>query len=399
MEDLRLGRLLVSMQLVKENDLDRALEKSQQCRVPIGKMLVMTEQISDATMKTVVEAQWMLRDKFLTLEQASTAVGIAKRNSWTLVDAMIVMGHPAYTTRGTRLGELLIASEVLSSEDIAHALSVTNVCGLPMGRVLVLLDKLPEELLSLALKMQNDLRMGLFDVSAAVDLLRKGKNRFPEIKRTGTRLGELLQAAGFINQTEIDAAVGMSQANHKLIGEVLIEFGWVQEEAIEVAVLMQKQVRSRQLSINDAAKVIKAVGSGKMAVAEALKDCGIVSSAVERELRLYEILRLIGYMTAPKLQGLIKQLLSDTALSNLVMTKAKKLGLAPKDLKEAIKLAIDDSSILADVLRETDKENKALIDCAQSVHAQVRAGLLKLDFALLRLALFQIGETAPSNAR
>ncbi|HEY9715993.1 MAG TPA: hypothetical protein V6C69_00885, partial [Trichormus sp.] len=72
MEDLRLGRLLVSMQLVKENDLDRALDKSRQCRVPIGKMLVMTEQISDATMKTVVEAQWMMRDKFLTMEQATT---------------------------------------------------------------------------------------------------------------------------------------------------------------------------------------------------------------------------------------------------------------------------------------------------------------------------------------
>jgi hypothetical protein len=399
MEDLRLGRLLVSMQLVKENDLDRALDKSRQCRVPIGKMLVMTEQISDATMKTVVEAQWMIRDKFLTMEQATTAVGIAKRNGWTLVDAMIVMGHPAYTTHGTRLGELLIASEILSSEDIAHALQVANSSGLPLGRVLVLLDKLPDELLTLTLKLQNDLRMGLFDVSAAVDLLRKGKNRFTDVKRTGTRLGELLQAAGFINQTEIDAAVGMSQANHKLFGEVLVEFGWIQEETIEVAAMMQKQVRAHQLSINDAARVIKLVGADKMSVTDALTECGINSSPVERELRLYDSLRLIGYMTAPKLQTLIKQLLSDSALSDLVMTKAKKLGQEPKDLKEAIKLAIDDSAILADVLRETDQENKALIDCAQTVHSQVRAGLLKLDYALLRLALFQIGETTPTKAR
>jgi hypothetical protein len=212
-------------------------------------------------------------------------------------------------------------------------------------------------------------------------------------------LGELLQAAGFINQTEIDAAVGMSQANHKLFGEVLVEFGWIQEETIEVAAMMQKQVRAHQLSINDAARVIKLVGADKMSVTDALTECGINSSPVERELRLYDSLRLIGYMTAPKLQTLIKQLLSDSALSDLVMTKAKKLGQEPKDLKEAIKLAIDDSAILADVLRETDQENKALIDCAQTVHSQVRAGLLKLDYALLRLALFQIGETTPTKAR
>ena len=103
----------------------------------------------------------MLRDKILTFDEAIEDIGIAKRNGWTLADAMIVMGCPApYQTKGTRLGELLIASEVLAIDDITATLNAASASGLPLGRVLLLLDRLPEGVLDSALQLQHDLRLG-----------------------------------------------------------------------------------------------------------------------------------------------------------------------------------------------------------------------------------------------
>ncbi|MGH9553884.1 MAG: hypothetical protein ACRD3W_31190, partial [Terriglobales bacterium] len=191
-EDLRLGRLLLSLELVKEDDLEHALGLSFETRLPLGKILVMTERLSDATLKTVVDAQWMLRDKLVTFEEASTAVDIAKRNRWTLADAMIVMGCPAFTSKGTRLGELLIASDVVAAGDLEETLNAAAQSGLPLGRVMLIMDTLPEDMLDVALKLQSDLRLGSCDAEEALEELRRAKGRVPQIHRNGAKLGELL---------------------------------------------------------------------------------------------------------------------------------------------------------------------------------------------------------------
>ncbi|HEY9776266.1 MAG TPA: hypothetical protein V6C81_21060 [Planktothrix sp.] len=392
MQDLRLGRLLITMHLIKEEHLEKALSISEQTRLPMGKILVMTEALSDETLKSVVEAQWMLRDKILTFDEAKEAISIAKRNGWTLADAMIVMGCQAYQTKGTRLGELLIASEVLSADDITATLNAASASGLPLGRVLFLLDRLPEEVLGSALKLQHDLRLGKMEGGEAVQELRRAKVRVPSLLPCAARLGELLVSAGLLKEAEVDVAVGMSQANSKMFGELLSEFGWVSPDVVEAAVELQKLIRLHRISVNDACSVIKTLDDGKVPLQTAMNKCGLMPSTVEKNLSLYELLRLNGYMNGAKLQSVIKRILADQALSSQVISKAQKLSAKkPQDLKDAIKVVVDDSIVLAEVLKDTDKENMKLIDMARTLQEQVRSGDLKLDYALVRLACFQTG--------
>ena len=91
-----------------------------------------------------------------------------------------------------------------------------------------------------------------------------------------------------------------------------------------------------------------------------MTKCGLTASTVEKNLSLYELLRLNGYMSGAKLQSVIKRILADPVLSAQVIKKAQKLSSKkPQDLKDAIKVVVDDSAVLAEVLKDTDKENAA----------------------------------------
>lgn len=398
MEDLRLGRLLLQLQLVKEKDLEEALKLSEETRLPLGKVLVMIERLSDTTLKTVVEAQWMLRDKVVTMEEAAAAIDIAKRNNWSLSDAMVVMGSPAYISKGTRLGELISASKIMEGNQLSETLQTATASGLPLGRVLMLLDTLPEELIEAALRLQQAMRSGQMDAEEAAAELAKIKADLPSIEG-GSKLGELLMRAGLLQESEVQAAVGMANANGKLIGEVLQEFDWVSLDTVEAAVVLQGKIRANEICINDAVKVIKRVHKNKYPLETALGDCGLVQSDAERKLTLYEFLRLTGYMTGAKLQTLIKSIVDSSKLSQQVLTLvANNSKEQTTNIKQAIKLAVEDSNLLVELLLLTEPANRKIIEYAHGLQKKVQAGTLKLEKALLSFARFSVHGTNGNGA-
>ena len=108
--DLRLGNLLSQFGLLDEPEVEKALGVATETGLPVGKVLVMLERISNPTLKAVLEAQWMLKDDLLTLDQAVKAMDLVKRNGWNFSDALVAIDVDAYATKGARLGELLVAA-------------------------------------------------------------------------------------------------------------------------------------------------------------------------------------------------------------------------------------------------------------------------------------------------
>ena len=75
--DLRLGTILSPFGLLQEHEFDRALKVANETRLPVGKVLVMFEQITDNTLKAVIDAQWMLKDGLISIGQAQHAVDLS----------------------------------------------------------------------------------------------------------------------------------------------------------------------------------------------------------------------------------------------------------------------------------------------------------------------------------
>ncbi|MGH9549886.1 MAG: hypothetical protein ACRD3W_10945, partial [Terriglobales bacterium] len=188
---------------------------------------------------------------------------------------------------------------------------------------------------------------------------------------------------------EVEVSINMAQANGKMIGELLREFGWVRTDVVEAGVDLQGKIRAHHISLNDAARVLKCVAKENKSLPEALEQCGLQQSKVEKNISLYELLRLTGYMTGTKLQLMIKSIIEEPALSEQIMKKVSGRPKAPKNIKEAIKVSVEDSDLFAEVLITSDNKNKALVDYAQKLQEDVQSGALKLETALVRFACFK----------
>lgn len=391
--DYRIGTLLNTFGLLPKNEIDSALKVAQETRLPIGRVLVMFEKISHLSLKAVIDAQWMLKDDLLTLEQAREAIDMVRRKQWSFTDALVSMGIDAYASRGTRLGELLAASGQVNTDEVDDYLKVSNQSGLPLGRVLWLLDKVSQPALDSTLRFQHDIRLGTLDRELGINLIKeasqsaKSNTVSAAVGKKTYLLGELLALAGAVQRSEIDIALEISLANNKMLGEVLTEHGFIDDRLLEQALEVQTRVRKGEISGQQAINSLQA----NMAA----QDAEGQSKSLEKNLSLYEFLRLTGYMTPARLGDVIGCITQNPGLLKEIQVDES------QGLKQAIKTAITDSAAFAKLLDKTNPvdTDKAIFVEASRLLEQVRKSEIALDRSIIQFTLMRTGSyLSPSSA-
>jgi len=406
--DLRLGNLLSQFGLLDEPEVEKALGVATETGLPVGKVLVMLERISNPTLKAVLEAQWMLKDDLLTLDQAVKAMDLVKRNGWNFSDALVAIDVDAYATKGARLGELLVAAGQMEEDDVDTFLKVSNQSLLPLGRVLILLDRMNEPGLDAALKLQRQIRLGHMAAEEGAIQLRETLLLTPnsygdtfETKNDGVKpatkgmesmkLGELLVAAGLISEKEVDIALDIATANNKMIGEVLTEHSWIEEDVLNQALTMQNEARNKRMSYHDVVERLRSqVTTGTYPIQEAVTTPG--PTAFEQSLTLYEFLRLTGYMTPNKLSTVITTASQKPKILSEITTTPN------ISLKQAIKQAVQDSSRFSLLLIKTLPDERDVVTAAHNLQKQVNQGTLKLDRSILEFTLLRSSHKLATGA-
>jgi len=415
--DFRLGNLLSHFKLLEDSEVDKALGVASETGLPVGKVLVMLERISNPTLKAVLEAQWMLKDDLLTLEQAKQAMELVKRNGWNFSDALVAIEVDAYATKGARLGELLVAAGQMIEDDVDTFLKVSTQSLLPLGRVLILLDRMNEPGLDAALAMQRQIRLGQIDPEIGAAQLREtlslNKIETPLALYTGAsksqtsgngaakkapptnfenmKLGELLVAAGLISEKEVEIALDIASANNKMIGEVLTEHSWIEEAILEQALDMQKDARNKLITYQEVVERLRSqVTTGTFPIQEAVTSVG--PTKFEQNLTLYEFLRLTGYMTPNKLSTVI------TTASQQPKLLAEISATPNIGLKQAIKQAVQDSGRFSTLLIKTMPEERDVVTAAHNLQKQINQGTLKLDRSILEFTLLRSSHKLATGA-
>ncbi|MDQ5937668.1 MAG: hypothetical protein QG574_5027 [Cyanobacteriota bacterium erpe_2018_sw_21hr_WHONDRS-SW48-000092_B_bin.40] len=380
--DLRLGTILSHFGLLQEHEFDRALKVANETRLPVGKVLVMFEQITDNTLKAVIDAQWMLKDGLISIGQAQHAVDLVRRKNWAFNDALVTMGIDAYATRGARLGELMVGSGQLSEDEITKFLKVSNYSGLPLGRILLLLDRVSENALGSTLRLQHDIRVGGLEVDTGLALIRESVKREPITRTDNLLLGELLSHAGILKDSEVAVALDIAAANSKMVGEVLTEHGWISDTVLDKALSLQKRARSKEISLDDAISTLKGQAeTGAFAPLSAFDFTGPTN--FERNISLYEYLRLTGYITPEKLSDVVTRAAREPAI-------IADLQESPQaSLKETLKVAVTDSNRFLRLLSSVLPDDKDIIDTGYAFQQQVRKGTIKLDRSILEFTLMR----------
>ncbi len=273
------------------------------------------------------------------------------------------------------------------------SLRVSDTSGLPLGRVLLLLNRISSPSLELALSLQKEVRLGHLNLGQAQTKLEKELIPPAPISDSSSsgqkiKLGEMLVLASLLTPTEVMSAVDMAQANDKMIGEVLIEMGWLSEDLLTATLKLQEMIWKNQLSAAKAADLLSVIHKTNISLEQAVKDTNSLPNEVQRNLQFLDFLRLSGYLSRESTKNVIGEIMANPDLISMIMKNAQRTEeLSSGYLKEAIKQSFRDASMLANILRHLKPKEEQVIESGLAIHELLQRGKLTLEQALINFAM------------
>jgi len=387
-EDIRLGTLLTQAGIVTETDVTKSKAVSDRCRIPLGKALVIQEKMSDSLVLAAVHAQWMLRDGFISKDDALEALRTCRRNRWNLPDALILMEIDAHASKGFRLGELLTKTNILGDEELRGLLSAAQASGLPLGRVLTTLDLISEQLLNEFLSTQERIRRGEISLEKGLEHLQTTAEKIAAKENQGMLLGELLTKSGLISEAELEDALSEARQRKRLLGVVLAEKGPVKPEHLSLSLRMQRDVRHGTIKPEAAVELLKSIALSPSKTEELLEAAGLVPTVLEKNMSLYQFFKVSGFFRNVELKELCTKLAQEPQFLRQILQDYDDFkNLSSANFKDAIEFAVESSKPLELALMRYYPEQGDLVQFAVTLRQSIRTGALDLSQAIIQFAI------------
>ncbi len=298
----KLGELLVESGLVSYEVLAKAVEQSYSTGLPLGRMLVLHETISNDLLNLALDLQVRVRDEMMTRQEALTAIraaaGLAPIDPSSIPAAAPEKEAPR--KKGLRLGELMVMAGVLTETDVMNALEWGLVNHLTIGKVLISQNLVSQELLDAALSIQKMADQENFEPTRASECLARIHGSGisleealaeiraeKEAKDSIVTYEKLLMLARVLSEEDLEAAFDISTKSAAAIGKILVLTGHMDVPTLQ-STLRCYQLFSRGLLSQDDAVVtldysLHQNPDGPLKFDDALKELGWNK---ERGLRL-----------------------------------------------------------------------------------------------------------------
>lgn len=329
----RIGELLIHLGLLTEGDLMEASHVAVDLGLPLGRALVMSDYITDAQLKAIIQAQSMLKDNVIDLQTVGNAMKIVGETECAFEEALARCGYaPTDDSARVKLGDLLVEAAILSRESLMEALKEASANNLPLGRVLASSRRISPPLLHACLNAQVLLRDGRITRAQAINALRAAHTKQTSFEQeladqgsyqapSGARLriGELFVLAGIVPEETILSALEVCLLTQKMIGEVLVEQNIVSPQLFEAALRLQEAVDSRAMTPLTASEALRRVHARNVTVDRAMAEMGLLRSPSAERLRIGEFLVMAGAITQEQLQEAVKLAMMNNALIGKVL--------------------------------------------------------------------------------
>lgn len=179
------GQLLVESGMLEKELLDIALERARQNGIKIGQILLYSGLVSDSDLKAALTAQRMLRQSLLSYRQAVEALVFVRRDAMPYETALARARWLHTSEQMHFFAKLLLDADLVKESDIGSCLALSIKQNYPLGKVLMLHEKISLEARHAAIDAIILSRCGEITYEHAVAVLRA-------VVRRQTSVAELL---------------------------------------------------------------------------------------------------------------------------------------------------------------------------------------------------------------
>ncbi|MFA6210731.1 MAG: hypothetical protein WC714_14970 [Candidatus Obscuribacterales bacterium] len=290
-----IGEILVKAGVVSQVQVDEAVQESGTRQRLLGKTLVERGWLTPRQLRAGLEAQSVLRDGVVDSFSAMKALSLACNFDKPFEEALrevVPNAAPLSGSSTCKLGELLVAAEILDLETLEAVNAKSLVSHEPLGKVLLTDGLLSESFLDAALELQVRVRDGLLSKEQAVEALKQNPERFLEMLAPlseadnigfqsieSVRIGELLTRAEIVSEADVLHALEFSRTHRHPIGEMLLARGFITRSLLDAALSLQQMVGAGQLTLESATACLVQVFSTDKPVSQCLLGLNLLGEA------------------------------------------------------------------------------------------------------------------------
>jgi hypothetical protein len=210
-----------------------------------------------------------------------------------------------------RIGELLVAANVIKPEVLLEALQVAKKSTTPLGRVLMGIGELTERDLQTAIEVQSLIRENVISAEFGIRALnvaikscipledafsRLGWKAPQRETMPGSELGELLLEAGIVSSKILDEAMLQSQDNNLPLGRCLVLARALASSLLASALTAQVLLRDGKITREQAINGLRAAARKHQTIEVSLQEVGAYRPS-EARIRVGDLLTSAGLVT------------------------------------------------------------------------------------------------------
>lgn len=370
--EFKLGEVMVAFGILSTEELQRGLKLSSITGLPLGKTLIFLEYIHEQLLRDLIEAQSMLRDNVVSVEEVRSALNVVKISNLRFGEALFHLGIKPIGT-SSRLGELLSEAKKINSKQLKIGLQVADHSGLPLGQVLVMLNVISDDCLRVTLALQRQLRTGEIVMHTATSKIKSMRQAditsanlpcAPQAtpsseSKPKTLLGDLLVQAEIITQLDLSRALINHKKSGRPVGQHLIEASLISSELLGLALRLQILIAHGKVSEAEAIKILKEI------------QCHATQANTNKfgdedpaDFSFQDFLRTSNYLTWNKKKEVVKRLLQ---MPTLLCTVLRTLNVLPGENVEQsvlIEDAFKNDCLLRSILFETHRVERPFVESA-----------------------------------
>jgi len=188
-----------------------------------------------------------------------------------------------------RIGELLVAANVIKPEVLLEALQIAKKSSTPLGRVLMSIGELTERDVETAIEVQALLREGVISSEFGIRALNvaiKGcvplEDAFKRLgwkppereEMPGNELGELLMDAGIVDRKSLEEAMLRSRENNLPLGRCLVLARSIPSNLLASALTAQVLIRDGKITREQALNGLRSTARKSQSIEASLSESG-----------------------------------------------------------------------------------------------------------------------------